>query len=152
MLRTWWLLIVKLLVKDNSFLWCSHHVKVTPSSDVVQSRVTRTSAPRLVQVCYMFTSLQGCGGWEKRWKLVNRCLSTAPRCDRPLSPSPPRSLARVCSLPSGGAEGYRSRLKFSMICSVTFSDIVIITSYLVSSIDVLFWVSFVPLVVCKKAL
>ena len=121
MLRTWWLLIVKLLVKDNSFLWCSHHVKVTPSSDVVQSRVTRTSAPRLVQVCYMFTSLQGCGGWEKRWKLVNRCLSTAPRCDRPLSPSPPRSLARVCSLPSGGAEGYRSRLKFSMICSVTCS-------------------------------
>ena len=121
MLRTWWLLIVKLLVKDNSFLWCSHHVKVTPSSDVVQSRVTRTSAPRLVQVCYMFTSLQGCGGWEKRWKLVNRCLSTAPRCDRPLSPSPPRSLARVCSLPSGGAEGYRSRLKFSMICSVTRS-------------------------------
>ena len=72
----------------------------------------------------MFTSLQGCGGWEKRWKLVNRCLSTAPRCDRPLSPSPPRSLARVCSLPSGGAEGYRSRLKFSMICSVTCSVIV----------------------------
>ena len=89
---------------------------------------------------------------KKRWKLVNRCLSTAPRCDRPLSPSPPRSLARVCSLPSGGAEGYRSRLKFSVICSVTCSVIVIITSYLVSSIDVLFRVSFVPLVVCKKAL
>ena len=108
----------------NSFLWRFHHTLVIPSSDVVQSRVTHTSAPRLVQVCYLFTSLQGCGGWEKRWKLVNRCLSTAPRCDRPLSPSPPRSLARVCSLPSGGAEGYRSRLKFSMICSVTCSVIV----------------------------
>ena len=32
----------------NSFLWRFHHTLVIPSSDVVQSRVTRTSAPRLV--------------------------------------------------------------------------------------------------------
>ena len=39
---------------------------------------TCSSMFKYVQVCYMFTSFQGCGGWEKRWKLVNRCLSTAP--------------------------------------------------------------------------
>ena len=43
--------------------------------------------------------------------------------------------------PSGGAEGYRSWLRFSMICSVT--RVVINTSYLPFSIDVLFRVPFV---------
>ena len=51
--------------------------------DVVQSRVLRTSGPRLVIVTYCH--LLGSGGWEKRWKLANCCLSTAPVCDSPLT-------------------------------------------------------------------
>ena len=56
----------------------------------------------------------------------------------------------VFAPPVGGAEATDLGLKFSMICSVT--RVVISTSYLPFSIDVLLRVPFVPLVVCKKAL
>ena len=136
---------------DNSFLWCSHHVRVTP----FLRRRPEQGIPYLCATtcsCMLRVDIFTGPWWVGEKMEASRPLSIDSAYVTALSHLPSTLLARVCSLPSGGAEGYRSRPKFSMICSVTCSVIVIITSYLVSSIDVLFWVSFIPLVICKKAL
>ena len=59
----------------------------------------------LILICLILSSIAvKADPAEQFLNLLNSV--TALKSGEHLSPSPPRSLARVCSLPSGGAEGY----------------------------------------------